>query len=279
MFKTLQAATALSLVLTGVAADAHVKSMHGSDSTDMLNKKHMVKEVHGFWGYEYMASTIKDRDPLDEDRDFRFEFGLDADLGLGYEGLIFWIKREGKNLLVLNPNAFLEVASKSWISIKLYFIEFTIKMDLTGYRITPLDYQATWDIDNKRDYCQSVGAVQDLLDMEFLVETRVYECYLGFIGWMVGTSSVKDDDDAGRDLTVYPDATIGDDLKDCQWVRYYPQLPLWSITALPKYDKIWDYYDWTCNYYDDVERDWDAELEWDDDVNGFGEVEPSNIVI
>jgi hypothetical protein len=37
MFKTLQAATALSLVLTGVEADAHVKSMHGSSSTDMLN--------------------------------------------------------------------------------------------------------------------------------------------------------------------------------------------------------------------------------------------------
>ena len=91
MFKTLQAATALSLVLTGVNADAHVKHLRGSDSTDMLNKKHMVKEVHGFWGYEYMISTIKDREPNDEDRDFRFEIGVDADLGLGYEGLIFWI--------------------------------------------------------------------------------------------------------------------------------------------------------------------------------------------
>lgn len=154
MFKTLQNATALSLILTGVDANTHVKSMHGSDSTDVLNTgKKMVKEVYGFWGYEYMGSTIKDREPRPDDRDFRFEIGLDADLGLGYEGLIFWIKREGKNLLVLNPNAFFEVASHSWMTFKLYFIEFTIRLDLTGYRITPLDYQATWDIDNKRDYC------------------------------------------------------------------------------------------------------------------------------
>jgi len=110
---------------------------------------------------------------------------------------------------------FLEVASKSWMSFKLYFIEFTIKMDLTGYRITPIDYQATWDIDNKKDYCQSVGAVQDLLDIEFFVESRVYECYMGLIGWIVGTSSVKDDDDAFTNTNAYPNATIGDDLKDC----------------------------------------------------------------
>lgn len=57
--------------------------------------------------------------------------------------------------------------------------------------------------------------MQDLLDLEFSLESRVYECYLGLIGWMVGTSSVKDDDDGGRDLSLYPDATVGDDLKDC----------------------------------------------------------------
>ena len=140
MFKLLQNATALSLILTGVDASPHVRDMHTKDATEMLSTKKMVKEVHGFWGYEYMTSSISDREPTDEDRDFRFEFGLDADLGLGYEGLIFWIVREGKNLLVLNPNAFFEVGSKTWLTFKLYFIEFTIKMDLTGYKITPLDY-------------------------------------------------------------------------------------------------------------------------------------------
>ena len=37
---------------------------------------------------------------------------------------------------------------------------------------------------------------------------------MGLIGWMVGTSSVKDDDDAGTDLSLYPNPTNGDDLKD-----------------------------------------------------------------
>ena len=63
------------------------------------------------------------------------------------------------------------------------------------------------------------------MDMEFRVESRVYECYLGFIGWMVGTSSVKDDDDPATDPSI--DTKSGDDLKDCSWVRYYPQLPVY----------------------------------------------------
>merc|ERR1712110_79023 len=48
--------------------------------------------------------------------------------------------REGKNLLVLNPNAFIEIASHSWVTFKLYFIEFTFNIDITGYKITPIDY-------------------------------------------------------------------------------------------------------------------------------------------
>jgi len=255
MFKLASTATALSMLLTTVESRPHVREMHNTEnSMDVLNTgKKMVKEVHGFWGAEYLASNVKRDNLSDADRDFRFEIALDADLGLGYEGLIFWKVREGKNLLVLNPNAYFEVASHSWILFKLYFWEIRISMDITGYKITPFDYQATWDIDNKKDYCQSVGAVQDVFDIDFHVENRVYECYIGFIGWLVGTSSVKDDDDPDRDEAL-GDATTGDDLKDCQWIRYYPQLPIWSYTFKPEWDMLWDYYDWTCNYYEDIER-------------------------
>ena len=139
MFKILQSATALSLLLSRVDARPHVKSMRNTDSIDVVNTgKKMVKEVSGFWGAEYLASNRDD--PDDEDRDFRFEIAIDADLGLGYEGLIFWIVREGKNLMVLNPSAFFEVASHSWILFKLYFWEIRFSLDLVGYKITPLDY-------------------------------------------------------------------------------------------------------------------------------------------
>ena len=121
------------------ASHPHVKSMREEkNTTDLLNTNKMVKEVHGFWGAEYIKST-KD-DPEDDDLDFRFEIAIDADLGVGYEGLIFYTVREGRNLLVLNPNAFAEIASHSWITFKLYFIEWRFSADITGYKITPLDY-------------------------------------------------------------------------------------------------------------------------------------------
>ena len=113
--------------------------MHDTNSVDVVNTgKKMVKEVSGFWGAEYLASTRDN--PNEDDRDFRFEIAIDADLGLGYEGLIFWIVREGKNLMVLNPTAFFEVASHSWILFKLYFWEIRFSLDLIGYKITPIDY-------------------------------------------------------------------------------------------------------------------------------------------
>ena len=51
------------------------------------------------------------------------------------------------------------------------------------------------------------------------------------------------------------------------------------MTALPKADKIWDYYDWTCNYYGDSDRYADENVERDAEINGFGDAEPSNVVI
>lgn len=114
--------------------------MHGSEGTvDMINTgKQMVKDVHGFWGYGYTKSNLDA--PKDDDLDFRFEVGFNLDLGVGYEALLFWILREGKNLLVLNPNVFCELASHSYIMFKLYFLEIRMNVDITGYKIAPVDY-------------------------------------------------------------------------------------------------------------------------------------------
>ena len=115
-----------------------------------------------------------------------------------------------------------------------------------------------------------------MFDLDFHVETRVYECNLGLIGLFVGTIDPTDDDDPNR--TASTDPIEGDDFRDCYWIRYYPQLPIWGITFKPEWDRVWDYYEWNCNYYDDSDR-WDGEDPSNvvnDDINGFGEVEPSN---
>ena len=101
-------------------------------------------------------------------------------------------------------------------------------MDVTGYKIAPVDYQATWDLDNKQDYCHSVGAVQDVFDLDFHMETRVYECAFGLIGLFYNTIDIEDDDDKLNANSAT--AVSGDDALDCSWVRYYPQLPIWGIS-------------------------------------------------
>ena len=111
---------------------------HEKGATDLLSDRKMVKEVYGFWGYEYMKSSIDN--PTEDSIDFRFEIAFNMDIGLGYEALIFWIMREGKNLLVLNPNAFLEISTRNEMKFKLGFIEWIINVDFTGYKITPFDY-------------------------------------------------------------------------------------------------------------------------------------------
>ena len=97
-----------------------------------------LNPIKGFWGVEYMKSNLDA--PTEEGNDFRFEVAFNMDIGVGYEILLFWILREGKNLLVLNPNAFIELSTRNEMKFKLGIIEWIINVDLTGYRITPLDY-------------------------------------------------------------------------------------------------------------------------------------------
>ena len=229
-----------------------------------------MNTVYGFWGYEYANSTMEN--PTEDSLDFRFEISFNLDLGVGYEALIFWILREGKNLLVFNPNAFVELSTRNYLKFKLGIIEWTVNVDFTGYRITPVDYQATWDLDHKKDWCHSVGAVQDVFDFDIKIEQRVYECYLGLIGLFVGTIDPSDDDDPERTATT--SATTGDDFRDCAWHRYYPELPMFAYGFKNDWDRVWDYYEWTCNYYKDVDR-FEESSEYPsnvDEINGFGEV-------
>ena len=66
--------------------------MHTDDSIDLLNTGDKVvvgNPIKGFWGVEYMKSNLDA--PTEEGNDFRFEVAFNADIGAGYEALLFWI--------------------------------------------------------------------------------------------------------------------------------------------------------------------------------------------
>ena len=92
--------------------------------------------------------------------------------------------RDKENLLIFNPNIFFQLATWNYIAIKLYFIEWWFRFNVTAEKFTPVDYQALWSLDNKESYCHSVSWVQDVFNFDLKVEQRVYECYLGFLGFI-----------------------------------------------------------------------------------------------
>lgn len=204
-----------------------------------------------------------------EGRELGIDIGFSTDVILTYQGLAFWLARQNKDFLVLNPSVFLEAAGHVWFELKLYFMTIKVNGDLIGYKASPLDYQATWDLDNKEDYCQSLGAYQDILDLKINLESDVNECFFGAIGIIQGG-----------------------DPYDCVWRVYKPRTPVYNLSVLDEADLIYDYYPWTCTYYDNLatvdnesaeereerDREIGAEGEGSDKWGGDGELEPSNVV-
>ena len=89
-----------------------------------------------------------------------------------------------------------------------------------------------------------------------MADTRVYECYFGVLGL-----AIPDEDDM-----------------DCMWYRYFPQLPLYEISFMDKWDWGYDYYPWTCNYLKHIENETIAALEGEDptDLPEPTNFDPSN---
>lgn len=84
------------------------------------------------------------------------------------------------------------------------------------------------------------------------MESYINECYVGIVGWSTGR-----------------------DASDCNWMRYYPQTPIWSYSMLQKWDSTSQYMDWKCNY-NQVPSD---SIEPDNTNNGLDDMdwEPSNV--
>lgn len=53
---------------------------------------------------------------------------------------MFYYKKEMADLLVLNPNIFVELASHIFINFRLYFIDLGFRIESNGYKIKPVDY-------------------------------------------------------------------------------------------------------------------------------------------
>lgn len=149
---------------------------------------------------------------------------FDFDIFGTYESPFFQMTRGDSKWMVMNPNLFAEVSLSTGIMLSFWIWQ--IKISATGlfYKFSPLDFQFAWDLEKFNSYCLSVGWFQEVFDIRFDVETYTNECYYGILGM-----------------------TIGDDNRDCRWLRYKPHLPIYEITFVDKWDLNKDYLPWTCN--------------------------------
>lgn len=219
------------------------RALSGSSASSEL-ANFAPEPLNLIFGYDFSEVTLSN---------FGIEFSFNIDLSLGYRALMFWMVRAQENLLVLNPNIFLEAASHSWMVLRLGVVEFWFRLDLIGYKFSPVDYQATWSLDQYSHYCHSMSYIQDVFDVDILIETRVDECHIGVFGF------------------------LNDDPVDCTWRRYYPQIPLFEVSVLEEWDLTEDYLEWQCNYFEDVDSG-SSPSEPNNIEDPYVPDEPSNIV-
>lgn len=196
---------------------------------------------------------------INADSEWGLDLELNMDLSAGYQAVLFWLLANNENLVALNPALFAELAAHGWLTLRTPFAHFSLNADVTPFKFTPLDYQASWSLDSKGRYCHSLGYDQDVMDFELRVEASFDECFWGVLGKF-----------------------SGDDSSDCTWRRYYPQLPIYKVSRKEEWDNTQDYWQWTCNYERSIPADFsepsNSGADDQTDEAGWDIVEPSNIV-
>ena len=53
---------------------------------------------------------------------------------------MFYYRLANKNLMVMNPNIFIEAAGHLFVNFRLWLIDIGIRTDVNGYKINLVDY-------------------------------------------------------------------------------------------------------------------------------------------
>lgn len=171
------------------------------------------------WGKSYSLTISK----------LSIKMDLNADLGLGYKALFFWTVANQMNQMAINPFAFVEVGSHNKITVSWSsFFNITGWFHVIPWRFTFADYQGMWSLDNKYQYCQSLGYDQNAFDAYVRVKGEFNECYLGFLNWRTRATNAN--------------------WKYCTFRTYYPQSKIWKRSTQNQLDTSTSILPWKCNY-------------------------------
>lgn len=60
----------------------------------------------------------------------------------------------------------------------------TLFLDFKPLKLTPLDFQLAWNLDQRLDYCSSLSWSREVLEIALGIKTEVYECTSGLVGYL-----------------------------------------------------------------------------------------------
>jgi hypothetical protein len=111
-----------------------------------------------------------------------FQADYYADIYGAYSWPTFWLYRQLKNWMIINPTVYFSAEAAGEVTIKLSVIEIIFKLEVLFGEITPFDYQFAWDMDEMAEFCHSLGWSWEVLDLKIMTEYHINECSFGALG-------------------------------------------------------------------------------------------------
>ena len=102
---------------------------------ELVNTKPETQNL--LWGYSYSTYNSTSESYMEH---VGFEASFKLDLMLGYQIFLHYLIRNKENMLIFNPNIYLQLATLNHIAFKLYWIEWWFYFNITAEKFTPVDY-------------------------------------------------------------------------------------------------------------------------------------------
>ena len=163
-------------------------------------------------------------------------------VALSWVAPMFLDSLESYTLLSANPKFVMQILGSFKFTLHLNFIEISFLVNMNPFKFTPFDMLLRTDMVHLQRTCSGMDYKVRTFTTDFMIETRVNECFYGLIGTLTDT-----------------------DPSDCTWRLYKPELPLYSI----HYDNIGDmegsYFPYRCqNWYSAEWEEWPLSQEYID---------------
>ena len=133
-----------------------------------------------------------------------FEFGLAGDISVGYELPLY--SQNQYTIWEQRANALL--GGKSYLTISLFLVKFTVFFEVIGAKITPA-LRSKFDTIGYGEYCYESDWTASALKLDITGKVDVNECSAGLLAFF-----------------------LPGDVRDCQWKNYYIDYPLYTLDPL-----------------------------------------------